>query len=152
MTATCPKGGHQQQYPLYQPVVSGLDPPACHVYNNMLCVEKGVNRMPGPSNGTDQQIAGKGSGVDSTQGNTQGQGTSGLLCVDEVRTEATHKALGAHCVRNDVLPYKEYAGQVAELNKQEYCSAATGVNDQLRLDLGTKQEIVPKGLREQCKR
>ena len=61
-----PKGGHQQQYPLCQPVVSGLDPPACHVYNNMLCVEKGVNRMPGPSNGTDQQIAGKGSGVDST--------------------------------------------------------------------------------------
>ena len=83
------------------------------------------------SNGTDQQIAGKGSGVDSTQGNTQGQGPSGLLCVDEVRTESTHKALGAHCVRNEVLPDKEYAGQVAGLNKQEYCSAPTIVNDQL---------------------
>ena len=64
----------------------------------MLCVDKGVNRIPGPSNGTDQQIAGKGSSVDSTQGNTQGQGTSGLVCVDEVKTECTHKSLGAYCV------------------------------------------------------
>ena len=140
LAATCPKGGRQQPYPLYQPVVGGLDPPACHIHSHvMLGTGKGMSEtssfdsttVSGPSknssalsvNNTAQHIAGKGSGVDSIQENNQGQGTSGLLCVNDSWND--YRALSAHWVGDQGLPHKECADKVVGLDKLEYCSSVS---------------------------